>query len=135
MEGGGYIDAMGRMLPPSQSMYRMPAANSALNANPGWDGAKPWASGGPGGGFGVPVPAPPQKVDVDTTTNVRVSVEPSPLLLAGESAAFRMAAAAMTVGVLGVVHEIVRIRRLCDVASPLRLPAGAVPPHLLFARN
>ena len=56
-------------------------------------------------------------------------------LLAGEPTAFRVAAAAMTVGVVGIVHEIVRIRRLCDVASPLRLPAGAVPPHLLFARN
>ena len=56
-------------------------------------------------------------------------------LMAAEPAGFRMAAAAMTVGVLGIVHEIVRIRRLCDVASPLRLPVGAVAPHLLFARN
>ena len=56
-------------------------------------------------------------------------------LLAGEPSAFRIAAAAMTVGVVGIVHEIVRIRRLEDVASPLRLPAGAVAPHLLFAKS
>lgn len=56
-------------------------------------------------------------------------------LLAGEPMALRVAAAAMTVGVLGIIHEIVRIRRLADVASPLRLPGGAVAPHLLFARN
>jgi hypothetical protein len=46
-----------------------------------------------------------------------------------------MAAAAMTVGVAGIIHEIIRIRRLEDVASPLRLPAGAVAPHLLFAKT
>jgi uncharacterized membrane protein len=57
------------------------------------------------------------------------------MLLAGEFTAFRVAAAAMTVAVTGIVHEIVRIRRLADVASPLRLPGGAIPPHLLFARN
>ncbi|MCS3726164.1 hypothetical protein [Bradyrhizobium betae] len=56
-------------------------------------------------------------------------------LLAKEPDAFRMAAVAMTVGVVGIVHEIVRIRRLEDVASPLRLPAGAVAPHLLFAKT
>jgi len=57
------------------------------------------------------------------------------LLLAGEPNAFRMAAGAMTVGVVGIVYEIFRIRRLADVACPLRLPGGAVAPHLLFARN
>ncbi|MCS3727321.1 hypothetical protein [Bradyrhizobium betae] len=56
-------------------------------------------------------------------------------LLAAEPGAFRMAAAAMTVGVVGIVHEIIRIRRLDDVASTLRLPAGAVAPHLLFAKT
>ncbi len=55
-------------------------------------------------------------------------------LLASEPNAFRVAAVAMTVGVVGIVHEIIRIRRLEDVASPLRLPAGAVAPHLLFAK-
>ncbi|WP_342712320.1 hypothetical protein AAFG13_13620 [Bradyrhizobium sp. B124] len=56
-------------------------------------------------------------------------------LLGGEPAALRVAAAAMTVCVVGIVHEIVRIRRLADVARPLRLPVGAVAPHLLFARK
>jgi hypothetical protein len=56
-------------------------------------------------------------------------------LMLGEPGGFRVAAAAMTVGVVGIVHEIVRIRRLADVACPLRLPVGAVAPHLLFARN
>lgn len=56
-------------------------------------------------------------------------------LLAGEPSAFRLAAAAMTLGVVGIVHEIIRIRRLEDVALPLRLPAGAVAPHLLFAKT
>ncbi len=56
-------------------------------------------------------------------------------LLAGEPIAFRAAAIAMTVGVVGIVREIVRIRRLTDVAGPLRLPSGALAPHLLFSRN
>ncbi|MHB0790278.1 hypothetical protein [Bradyrhizobium sp. 5.13L] len=56
-------------------------------------------------------------------------------LLAGEPSAFRIAAAAMTVGVVGIVHEVIRIRRLEDVASSLRLPTGAVAPHLLFAKT
>ncbi|MFB9261615.1 hypothetical protein ACFFWD_00175 [Bradyrhizobium erythrophlei] len=56
-------------------------------------------------------------------------------LMVGEPNALRMAAAAMAVGVAGIVHEIIRIRRLADVASPLRLPGGAVVPHLLFARH
>jgi hypothetical protein len=56
-------------------------------------------------------------------------------LLAGEPNVFRMAAAAMAVGVVGIVHEIIRIRRLEDVTSSLRLPAGAVAPHLLFAKT
>jgi hypothetical protein len=56
-------------------------------------------------------------------------------LLAQEPNAFRVTAAAMTVGVVGIVHEIIRIRRLEDVAPPLRLPAGAAAPHLLFAKS
>ncbi len=56
-------------------------------------------------------------------------------LLIGEPMAFRIAVAVMTVGVAGIVHEVVRIRRLADVASSLRLPGGAAAPHLLFARN
>ena len=57
------------------------------------------------------------------------------MLIAGEPHAFRAAAAAMTVGVAGIVREVIRIRRLADVADPVRLPGGAVAPHLLFARN
>ncbi|MGY4284273.1 hypothetical protein ACVWXO_003493 [Bradyrhizobium sp. LM2.7] len=57
------------------------------------------------------------------------------MLLAGEPHVFRAAVAAMTVGVAGIVHEVIRIRRLADVASPLRLPGGAIAPHLLFART
>lgn len=57
------------------------------------------------------------------------------MLLAGEPHAFRAAAAAMTVDVVGIVREVIRIRRLADVAGPVRLPGGAIAPHLLFARN
>jgi hypothetical protein len=56
-------------------------------------------------------------------------------LLLGTPTAFRMAAAAMAIGVAGIVYEIIRIRWLTDVASPLRLPKGTVVPHLLFARS
>lgn len=56
-------------------------------------------------------------------------------LLIGQPAAFRIATAMMTVGVVGIVREVIRIRRLADVASPQRLPVGAAMPHLLFARN
>lgn len=54
-------------------------------------------------------------------------------LLLGQGSLFRLAAAAMTLGVLGIVREVIRTRRLADVASPL--PGGAAVPHLLFARN
>ena len=57
------------------------------------------------------------------------------MLLAGQPSAFRAAAAMMIVGIVGIVREVVRTRRLADVASPLRLPDGACAPHLLFARN
>lgn len=56
-------------------------------------------------------------------------------LLAAEPFAFQITVSAMTVGAVGIVSEIVRIRRLTDVESGLRLPAGAVTPCLLFARN
>jgi hypothetical protein len=56
-------------------------------------------------------------------------------LLTGHGTLFRITAAAMTLGVIGIVCEIIRIRRLAEVARPLRLPGGAVAPHLLFARN
>jgi hypothetical protein len=54
-------------------------------------------------------------------------------LLIGQGPVFRVTAAAMTLGVVGIVREMIRIRRLADVAGPL--PSGAVAPHLLFARN
>ena len=54
-------------------------------------------------------------------------------LLTGQSSAFR-AAAATAVGVAGIGREVIRTRRLADVASPLRFPDGARAPHLLFAR-
>jgi hypothetical protein len=57
------------------------------------------------------------------------------MLLAGQTSAFRIAAAAMAVGTVGIVKEIIRTRRLADVKCPLRLPDGACAPHLLFARN
>jgi hypothetical protein len=40
----------------------------------------------------------------------------------------------MLLAVAGIVREVIRIRRLADVACPLRLPLDAVAPHLLFAR-
>jgi hypothetical protein len=54
-------------------------------------------------------------------------------LLMGQVPAFRVTAAAMTLGVVGIVREMIRIRLLADVAGPL--PRGVVAPHLLFARN
>ena len=57
------------------------------------------------------------------------------MLLAGQPSAFRAAAAMMTVGLVGIVREVIRARRLADVESPLRLPDGACAPHLLCARN
>src|SRR6185369_6883974 len=43
-------------------------------------------------------------------------------LLAGHGAAFRLAAAIMTIGLAGIVREVIRTRRLADVARPLRFP-------------
>jgi hypothetical protein len=57
------------------------------------------------------------------------------MLLADQPSAFRATATAMAIGTLGIAREVVRTRRLADVADPLRLPAGARAPHLLFARN
>jgi hypothetical protein len=57
------------------------------------------------------------------------------MLLAGQPTAFRVAAAMMTIGIVGIIREIIRTRSLADVESPLRLPGGACAPHLLFARN
>ena len=57
------------------------------------------------------------------------------MLLADQPSAFRVAATAMAIGTIGIVREVVRTRRLADVADPLRLPAGARAPRLLFAKN
>jgi hypothetical protein len=57
------------------------------------------------------------------------------MLLIDQATAFRAAAAAMTIGIVGIIREIIRTRRLADVESPMRLPDGACVPHLLFARN
>jgi hypothetical protein len=57
------------------------------------------------------------------------------MLLAGQPLAFRAAAAMMTIGIVGIIREIIRTRRLADVESPLRLPDGASAPRLLFARS
>ena len=57
------------------------------------------------------------------------------MLLAGQPSAFRAAVAIMTVGIAGICREVIRTRRLADVASTLRLPDGARAPHLLFARS
>lgn len=59
----------------------------------------------------------------------------TPMLLIGEFSAFRLTGAVVAIGVAGIVREVIRIRRLADVASPLRLPGGAIAPCLLFARN
>ncbi len=57
------------------------------------------------------------------------------LLMLDQPLMFRMAVAVMTVATLGILQELVRARRLADVAEPLRLPAGAVAPRLLFSRT
>ncbi|WP_315705485.1 MULTISPECIES: hypothetical protein [unclassified Bradyrhizobium] len=57
------------------------------------------------------------------------------LLMGAPAASFRITVAVMAIGAAGIVHEVIRIRRLADVASPLRLPGGAIAPHLLFARS
>ena len=57
------------------------------------------------------------------------------MLLAGQPSAFRGAVAAMTVGIAGICREVIRTRRLADVAGAVRLPDGACAPHLLFARS
>lgn len=57
------------------------------------------------------------------------------MLLLDAALGFRIAVAVVTLATLGLVEELVRARRLADVAEPLRLPAGAAVPHLLVSRN
>jgi hypothetical protein len=56
-------------------------------------------------------------------------------LLLGLTSVFRVCAAMMMVAILGLMREIVRIRRLADVDSAVRLPVGAIVPPLLFAKS
>jgi hypothetical protein len=46
---------------------------------------------------------------------------------------FRLGAAAMALATLGIAAQLIRIRRLADVAGALRLPAGAQRPRLLVS--
>ena len=57
------------------------------------------------------------------------------LLLLDLPLAFRAAAFAMATGTAGIVVELVRIRRLDEVAGPMQLPDETLAPHLLFARS
>jgi hypothetical protein len=57
------------------------------------------------------------------------------MLLADQPSAFRATAMVMAIGTIGIVREMVRTRRLAEVADPLRLPGGTRAPHPLFARN
>jgi hypothetical protein len=57
------------------------------------------------------------------------------MLLLEAPLGFRVAAFGMTMATLGMVLELVRARRLVDVAETRRLPAGATAPKLLFSRN
>lgn len=52
---------------------------------------------------------------------------------AGLVVPFRVAAAAMAVATLGIVAELLRIRRLVDVKEDMRLPAGTHRPRLFRA--
>jgi hypothetical protein len=52
-------------------------------------------------------------------------------LLVQQPAVFRIMAAAMLVATVGIVAQLVRARRLADVASERRLPQGTARPHLL----
>jgi hypothetical protein len=55
------------------------------------------------------------------------------LLLAGQAPAFRVAALGMMVATLGVVQELLRVRRLADVTTNARLPEGSRLPRLLHS--
>ncbi len=57
------------------------------------------------------------------------------LLLLDAALGFRIAVAVMSLATLGLAEELIRARRLADVAQPLRLPAGAAVPRLLISRN
>jgi hypothetical protein len=56
-------------------------------------------------------------------------------LLLAQPLAFRIAALAMTAATVGIAAELIRTRRLTEVAEPSRLPAGTRMPLLLYART
>lgn len=56
-------------------------------------------------------------------------------LLAEAPMAFRMLMFVATIATLAIICELVRIRRLFDVAAAARLPAGASIPNLLFCET
>jgi hypothetical protein len=55
------------------------------------------------------------------------------LLLLGQPTGFRIIAALLLAATLGIVGELLRTRRLADIAGALRLPPGTRAPRLLFA--
>jgi hypothetical protein len=57
------------------------------------------------------------------------------VLLAGLPLPFRVATAAMFVATIGIAGEIIRTRRLQNVAAASRLPAGAQLPRLLVSSH
>ena len=56
-------------------------------------------------------------------------------LLLNQPLAFRCIMVVTMIATAGIVQELVRTRRLADVAAPLRLPDGMRPPRLLYSRN
>ena len=56
------------------------------------------------------------------------------LLLVDMAAAFRIAAFGICLAIAGIVYELVRTRRLSEVAEPQRLPQGTTLPRLLWCR-
>jgi len=56
-------------------------------------------------------------------------------LLCGDAKVFRGVALVMTMTTVGIVMELIRTRRLADVAQKLRLPNGTQVPRLLYSRS
>ena len=56
-------------------------------------------------------------------------------LLLNQALVFRGLTLVALLATAGIVHELVRTRRLADVAAPLRLPEGMQAPRLLYSRK
>lgn len=56
-------------------------------------------------------------------------------LVAESPIAFRVLMLVVATATMGIVYELLRVRRLSDVAAAIRIPAGASAPRLLFSRN